>query len=102
MSKGIESRTFLWSSASFKIIKIGILLPPVRRFDFSKVSIHRFNVNFFYISQTCLLFRFKKSIDRWIIRIERLKDMFLMALLFQYAYFLSYICLFSLLLNKRV
>ena len=26
---------------------------------------------FFYISQTYLLFRHKKSIDRWIIRIER-------------------------------
>jgi len=36
MSKGIESRTFLWSSASFKIIKIGILLPLVRRFEINK------------------------------------------------------------------
>ena len=38
---------------------------------YSKVSIHRFNVNFFYISQTYLLFCRMKSIDRWIIRIER-------------------------------
>jgi hypothetical protein len=38
MSKGIESRTFLWSSASFKIIKIGILLPLVRRFEMNKTQ----------------------------------------------------------------
>ena len=37
MSKGIESRTFLRSSASFKIIKIGILLPLVRRFEMNKI-----------------------------------------------------------------
>ena len=36
MSKGLESRTFIWSSASFKIIKIGILLPLVRRFEMNK------------------------------------------------------------------
>jgi len=36
MSKGIESRTFLWSSASFKIIKIGIKLLLVRRFEMNK------------------------------------------------------------------
>ena len=36
MSKGIESRTFLWSSASFKIIKIDIELPLVRRFEMNK------------------------------------------------------------------
>jgi hypothetical protein len=36
MSEEIESRTFLWSSASFKIIKIGIKLTLVRRFEMNK------------------------------------------------------------------
>ena len=36
MSTRIESRTFLRSSASFKIIKTGILLSLVRRFEMNK------------------------------------------------------------------
>jgi len=36
MSTRIESRTFLWSSASFKIIKIDIKLPLDRRFEMNK------------------------------------------------------------------
>ena len=48
MSKGIESRTFLWSSASFKIIKIGILLPLVRRFEMNKWSARSWERSRFY------------------------------------------------------
>ena len=61
MSKGIESRTFLWSSASFKIIKIGILLSLVRPFEINrkveKLVMFRFQWLVFLAEKTCLVFQ---------------------------------------------
>jgi len=61
----------LWSSASFKIIKIGILLSLVRRFEMNKTH-HRVHFRISApLAELELLFCRMKSIDFWVIRIER-------------------------------
>ena len=96
LTPGFTTRSPISNSSSFTLKIYQHLmfdLTPTKRLlnDSSKVSIHRFNVNFFYISQTYLLFCRMKSIDLWIIRIER--HVFDGVTISIFAYFLPYICL---------